>query len=71
MFKQQVVDNQTVLIIDDKIVCYRILNPDEIFIIEGNMLKIYHIYSHKIILEEFISDLVDKSNDVKTLKKKI
>lgn len=71
MFKQQVVDNQTVLIIDDKIVCYRILNPDEIFIIEGNVLKIYNIYSHKIILEEFISDLVDKSNDVKTLKKKI
>ncbi len=35
------------------------------------MLKIYNIYSHKIILEEFISDLVDKSNDVKTLKKKI
>lgn len=68
MFKQYVDNNQTVLVINELVISYRILNSDEIFLLEGNILMVYNIYNHQIISEEFIDDLVKKSEFVKILK---
>jgi hypothetical protein len=68
MFKQYVDNNQTVLVINQLVISYRILNSDEVFLLEGNILMVYNIYTHQIVSEEFIDDLAKKSEFVKTLK---
>lgn len=68
MFKQYVDNNQTVLVVNQLVISYRILNSDEVFLVEGNILMVYNIYTHQIVSEEFIDDLAKKSEFVKTLK---
>ena len=68
MFKQYVDNNQTVLVINQLVISYRILNSDEVFLVEDNILMVYNIYTHQIVSEEFIDDLAKKSEFVKTLK---
>jgi hypothetical protein len=68
MFKQYVDNNQTVLVVNQLVISYRILNSDEVFLVEDNILMVYNIYTHQIVSEEFIDDLAKKSEFVKTLK---